>query len=92
MGLTAFDPYNLGYRGLALPALMLVLVAIGWFVRVADIPCWVGLAALLFLLDAYGNRNLWDYLICPLDVVFATADLIIVTLWRPRDVRPEHVA
>jgi len=92
MGLTAFDPYDLGYRGLALPALMLVLVAIGWFVRVADIPCWVGLAALLFLLDAYGNRNLWDYLICPLDVVFATADLIIVTLWRRRDVRPEHVA
>jgi len=92
MGLTTFDPYDLGYRGLALPALMLVLVAIGWFVRVADIACWVGLAALLFLLDAHGSRNLWDYLICPLDVVFAAADLIIVTFWRRKDVRPEHAA
>jgi len=92
MGLTAFDPYDLGYRGLALPALMLVLVAISWVTRVSDIPCWVGLAALLFLLDAYGSRNLWDYLICPLDVVFAAADLIAVTLWRRKDVRPEHAA
>ena len=38
------------------------------------------------------SRNLWDYLICPLDVIFAAADLIIVTLWRRKDVRPEHVA
>jgi len=80
MGLTAFHPYDLGYRGLALPALMLVLVAIGWVTRVSDIPCWVGLAVLLFLLDADSSRNLWDYLICPLDVVFAAGDLIVVTL------------
>jgi hypothetical protein len=84
IGLTTFDPYDLGYRDLALPTLMLLLVAIGWVARVSDIPCWVGLAALLFLLDAYGSRNLWDYLICPVDVVFAVLDLIIVALWRPK--------
>lgn len=85
IGLTTFDPYDLGYRDLALPALMLLLVAIGWVARVPDIPCWVGLAALLFLLDAYGSRNLWDYLIYPVDVIFAVLDLIIVALWRPKN-------
>lgn len=85
IGLTTFDPYDLGYRDLALPALMLLLVAIGWVARVPDIPCWVGLAALLFLLDAYGSRNLWDYLIYPVDVIFAVLDLVIVALWRPKN-------
>lgn len=90
IGLTTFDPYDLGYRGLALPALMLILLAVGWIARVSDIACWVGLAALLFLLDAYGSRNLWDYLIFPVDVVFAVLDMIMIALWRRRDARVEH--
>jgi len=70
-GLTTFDPYDLGYRGVTVPALMLVYLLIGWLARAPDIPCWIGLAALLYLIDASNSNNLWDYLLFPLDPVAA---------------------
>jgi len=76
-GLTSFDPYELGYRGFAVPAMMLVLVVIGWRTRVADILCWVALATLLYMFGAYDSRNLWDYLIVPFDPIYAVAALAL---------------
>ncbi|MEP7031548.1 MAG: hypothetical protein ABI830_11495 [Pseudolabrys sp.] len=70
-GLTDFDPYEFGYRGVAVPALMLLLVFIGWRMRAADILFWVALAALLYTFGAYDSRNLWDYLIVPFDPIYA---------------------
>ena len=90
-GLTSFHPYDLGYRGLALPALMLVYVAIGWIARAPDIPCWVALAALLFLLDAYNSRNLWDYLIFPFDLL-AGATYLTIAVRRRRMAGSPHAA
>jgi hypothetical protein len=79
-GLTVFDPYEYGYRGLAVPALMLVIVAIGWWRRAPDVPCWIALAALLYIAGAYDSRNLWDYLIFPFDPFVALIVLAVRAL------------
>jgi hypothetical protein len=76
-GLTTFDPYDLGYRGLAVPGLMFGYLLIGWFAGAADVAAWIGLAALLYLLDANSSSNLWDYLLFPFDVVAAAVGLAL---------------
>jgi hypothetical protein len=85
-GLSAFDPYDLGYRGLTLPALMLGYLLIGWFAGARDIACWIGLAALLYLIDANDSRNLWDYLLFPLDPIVAALGLGFSLIRAPRAV------
>lgn len=80
LGLTVFDPYEYGYRGFAVPVLMLVLVAIGWWRHALDALGWIALAGLLYATGAYDSRNLWDYLVFPLDPVFAAATLAIRAL------------
>jgi hypothetical protein len=80
-GFSDFDPYEHGYRGLMVPALMLGFVLIGWIARSVAIPCWISLAALLYTLGAYDSNNVWDYLISPLDVIYAAGALAIAA-WR----------
>jgi hypothetical protein len=76
-GLTSFDPYELGYRGLLVPGLMLAFVCAGWLARAADIPCWIGLTELLYVGGVYDSNNLWDYLIFPADPVYAAGALML---------------
>lgn len=76
-GLNNFDPYGLGYRGLAVPALMFAFVVVGWIARAADIQLWIALAALFYMVGAYDSNNLWDYLIIPTDPIFAAGVLAI---------------
>lgn len=87
LGLTVFDPYEYGYRGLAVPALMLAVTAVGWWRGALDVLCWIALAALLYVLQAYDSRNLWDYLIFPLDPIIAAimlaASALRVILFKP---------
>jgi hypothetical protein len=86
-GLTSFDPYEFGYRGIAVPALMLLLVLLGWALRAADVVWWTLIAALLYVAGAYDSRNLWDYLIVPFDPLFAVgvvADAFVRSFARRR--------
>ena len=76
-GLSSLDPYELGYRGLAIPMLMLIVVVIGWAAHAIDIHCWIAVTALLYVIHAYDSANLWDYLIFPVDPIFAAAGLTI---------------
>jgi hypothetical protein len=82
-GLSSFDPYELGYRGVFVPALMLAYVLVGWLARAADIPCWVGLASVLYLIGAYDSNNQWDYLIFPADPLCA-AGVLALQAWSAR--------
>ena len=77
LGWTSVDPFDWGYRGLTVPALMAILVAAGFIGKVIDLPCWIGLAALMHVIDAYGTTNLWPYLIDPVAVLIAAAWLAI---------------
>ena len=76
-GLSDFDPYGLGYRGLTIPALMFAFVLVGWIAKSVDILCWILLAALLYALGSYDSNNLWDYLIFPTDSIYAVGALVI---------------
>jgi hypothetical protein len=87
-GLTTFDPYDLGYRGGAVPGLMFAYLLIGWVARASDIPCWIGLSALLYLLDANGSSNLWDYLLFPLDPIVASFCFLFLRSSRTRYAEP----
>jgi hypothetical protein len=82
-GLTQFDPFALGYRGVAVPALMAAIVVIGWMIRVRDVPCWIALAALMHVLQVYSENNLWLYLIDPV-AVFIAAGWLVAELLRSR--------
>jgi hypothetical protein len=76
-GLSDFDPYDLGYRGLTIPALMLAFVLVGWIAKSVDILCWILLAALLYALGSYDSNNLWDYLIFPTDSIYAVGAIVM---------------
>jgi hypothetical protein len=76
-GLSDFDPYDLGYRGVTIPALMLAFVLVGWIAKSVDILCWILLAALLYAIGSYDSNNLWDYLIFPADSIYAVGALVI---------------
>ena len=76
-GLSNFDPYELGYRGFSIPGLMFAIVMIGWVTRSIDVLCWIALAALLYAFGAYDSNNLWDYLIFPIDPIYAIVVLAI---------------
>jgi hypothetical protein len=72
-GLLAFDLYDLGFRGVAVPALMAAFVVAGWRSGARDVAIWIGGAALLYLCGAYASVNLWDYLIDPVGFLAAIA-------------------
>jgi len=76
-GFSDFDPYDLGYRGLTIPALMLAFVLVGWIAKSVDILCWIFIAALLYALGSYDSNNLWDYLIFPTDSIYAVGALVM---------------
>ncbi len=64
-GLTVVDPYDLGFRGWAIPGLMAAIAIGGWLMSARDAVLWTGLAAALFLTDATGSHNIWDALVDP---------------------------
>jgi hypothetical protein len=70
-GLGPIDPYDLGYRGIALPALMAIFVVTGWLAGGYDVSIWIGGAVVLYLFRINGSDNLWDYLIDPVTVLAA---------------------
>jgi uncharacterized membrane protein len=72
-GLAVFDPYDLGFSGWTVPALMALIAIAGWALAARDVAWWVALAAALFLARAANSHNLWDYLIDPFAMIVAVA-------------------
>ncbi|MGQ7793897.1 hypothetical protein ACUN0C_15930 [Faunimonas sp. B44] len=66
VGLGTWDPYALGFAGLALPAILAGVLAAGLAQRSVIVPLWIGAGALGWLLGLYGSQNLWDYVVDPL--------------------------
>lgn len=78
----SFDLYRWGYSGWALPAGVLVLLLIGLYVGAPAVAVWVALSGVLYLAGAYASRNLFDYLVDPVAVVFALVVLVQAALMR----------
>lgn len=87
-GLVPFDSYDLGFRGLSVPALMALFVVVGWRRDAPDVSAWIAGSALLYALGAYSSVNMWDYLIDPIGVLAALAILAARTWRRFRQAGP----
>lgn len=72
-GLTVFDPYDLGFRGWAIPGMMAAIAIAGWFMAARDVLLWIALTATLFFAGASGSHNIWDSLIDPFAWLVALA-------------------
>ncbi|HTQ74216.1 MAG TPA: hypothetical protein VMI74_08005 [Burkholderiales bacterium] len=71
LGWTPFDPYALGYNSIVFITVLLLLSVTAWRARWTLVVLVVLLGALAFLGGVYESRNLWDYLIDPLVVLYA---------------------
>ena len=71
LGWTPFDPYALGYGSIVFITALLVLSLAAWRARWTLVVLVVLLGALAFLVGLYESRNLWDYLVDPLVVLYA---------------------
>lgn len=76
-GVGPVDAYGLGYRGWALPGLLLAILSIAALLRSTATAVWVGLAAAFFILRVGPSRNFWDYVIDPVASLWATVLLAI---------------
>ena len=82
LGLTYFDPYTLGYG--SRPFLVVLFVFALWAVRkeLSLIALCLSASVLAHLMGLLESRNLWDYLIDPWLVLYATGFLF--WWWRTR--------
>lgn len=71
LGLGYFDPYSLGYGSLAFVAALFLAALIAWYTRLYILTMCIALAVLAHAHDVLDSRNLWDYLIDPLLVLYA---------------------
>ena len=71
LGVTAYDPYQLGYSPNILFALVISVSLLAWFIKHRELA-----VILLFPLIAYNlhlleSTNLWDYLLDPVLLIYA---------------------
>jgi hypothetical protein len=84
LGISRFDPYSLGFSGLILPVGLGAILVLAVILRSAAMVIWLGLGLAMFLTNAYGSRNLFDYLIDPVSVPVAIVMLVRALVLRLR--------
>ena len=77
MGLTAFDPYRLGYGDPQFVAALLLAALAAWFWKHHLIASCISLATLAWATGWYESGNLWDYLLDPFLSIYALAAIMI---------------
>jgi hypothetical protein len=77
LGLTAFDPYRLGYGDPQFVAALLLAALAAWFWKHHLIASCISLATLAWTTGWYESGNLWDYLLDPFLLIYALAAIMI---------------
>jgi hypothetical protein len=77
LGFTPFDPYALGYGSIVFITALLIGTLAAWRAELNLVVLVVVVAAVAYLAGAYESRNLWDYLIDPLAVLYALGSLAL---------------
>lgn len=75
------DLYRTGFGGWIVPVFLAVALAIGFWFGSFAIAAWVAVSGLLYLTRAYASRNLIDYSVDPVAVIFALVFLVEAALW-----------
>ena len=71
LGMTAFDPYRLGYGDMKFVAELLLVALAAWLWKYDLIASCIAFAALAWAVGWYESGNLWDYLLDPWISIYA---------------------
>jgi hypothetical protein len=71
LGLSGFDPYQLGYAGFFLPSMLLILSLTAWFTGRRAPAVLLLLPVVAYNLQLLESDNLWDYLLDPWLVIYS---------------------
>ncbi|MEO8332161.1 MAG: hypothetical protein ABI479_06980 [Gallionella sp.] len=71
LGLTAFDPYRLGYGETQFVTALLLIALAAWIRKYHQIASCIVLATLAWTVGWYESGNLWDYLLDPWLAIYA---------------------
>lgn len=77
LGLSAFDPYRLGYGSWQMVTALLLAALAAWLWKHHQLALCVGLATLAWAIGWYESDNLWDYLLDPFVSVYALAVIMM---------------
>ena len=88
LGLTYFDPYALGYSSKAFLAFFFLAALIAWYFNLYFVVMIIILDISAYLMGVYESRNVWDYLIDPVLIIFSFFSLIIWIIKRVVNGRP----
>jgi hypothetical protein len=77
LGLSAYDPYRLGYGDSLFVTILLLLALLAWFRKFSIIALCIAFATLAWAVGWYESDNLWDYLIDPFVTIYALSSLTI---------------
>lgn len=77
LGLTACDPYQLGYTPVLLSVLLVSLSLMLWFVRHRDLAVILLLPLVAYNLHLLESTNLWDYLLDPVLLIYALIQTLV---------------
>lgn len=71
LGVSAFDPYRLGYAPVLLPVLLCLASIVAWVKARRDLAIILLLPLIAFNLHLLESTNLWDYLLDPVLLIYA---------------------
>lgn len=77
MGVSAYDPYQLGYSPLFLTALLIVFSLMAWSASKRDLAIILLLPLLAYNLHLLESVNLWDYLLDPVLLMYALVQSLV---------------
>jgi hypothetical protein len=82
IGLFPWDPYRLGYHGIWLPAVLIVIAAVAAVTSSALVPLWIAVSAAAWQLSLFASSNLWDYVIDPMVWIASLVVLAVAAMRR----------
>lgn len=77
LGVTAYDPYRMGYAPELLPVALCLVSILSWFKSNRGLAIILLLPLLAFNLRLLESNNLWDYILDPILVIYALTQLLL---------------
>ena len=77
LGMSAFDPYQLGYAPVLMSALLCLASIIAWLRTMRGLAIILLLPLLAFNLHLLESYNLWDYLLDPILLIYALVQCLL---------------
>jgi len=77
LGVSEFDPYQLGYAPVLMSALLCLASIIAWLTAMRGLAIILLLPLFAFNLHLLESYNLWDYLLDPILLVYAVVQVLL---------------